>query len=142
MCGQIAYDWNTMPMSRRSGGRLMPRAADRMVTPPNEISPASARSRPAMMRSVVDFPQPLGPSKVTTCPLGMSKVTSSSARTLPNALLSPEMRMSGSDAAGRNGDAGLDATGSITRPPSILADLFRVGIALFGHRLPDRLLGD
>src|SRR5258708_28838522 len=41
-------------------------------------SPASARSRPAMMRSVVDFPQPLGPSKVTTCPLGMSKVTSRS----------------------------------------------------------------
>src|SRR5688572_20835707 len=43
--------------------------------------PESGVSRPAMIRSNVDFPQPLGPTTATSSPFAMSNVMSSSART-------------------------------------------------------------
>jgi len=62
MCGQIAYDWNTMPMSRECGGTKWP--FPETTRSPMRIVPASGRSRPAMQRRVVVFPQPDGPSSV------------------------------------------------------------------------------
>src|ERR1041384_694999 len=44
------------------------------------ISPTRGRSRPAIERSVVVLPQPLGPSSVKSLPCGTSKPTSCAAR--------------------------------------------------------------
>ena len=62
MCGQIAYDWKTMPMSRACGwtNRPFPESKES----PSLIVPPSGRSRPAMQRSVVVLPQPDGPRSV------------------------------------------------------------------------------
>src|SRR3954468_8999775 len=49
--------------------------------------PLSGVSRPAMMRSNVDFPPPLGPSSAVRSPSGISTLTSSSATNSPNFLL-------------------------------------------------------
>src|SRR5687767_13393333 len=50
-----------------------------MTWPPTVISPARGRSRPAIERSVVVLPQPLGPSSVKSLPCGTSKLTSCAA---------------------------------------------------------------
>src|SRR5256885_14266376 len=42
------------------------------------------------MRSVVDFPAPLGPRKPTTCPLGTSKLMRSTANVWPKTLVRSE----------------------------------------------------
>src|SRR3954463_15246191 len=52
-----------------------------MSVPPTLISPARGFSRPAIERSVVVLPQPLGPSSVKSFPAGTSKLTSWAART-------------------------------------------------------------
>src|SRR5580765_3791903 len=55
-----------------------------MSVPPTLISPERGRSRPAIERSVVVLPQPLGPRSVKSFPAGTSKLTSCAARmTLP-----------------------------------------------------------
>src|SRR4249920_2914495 len=55
-----------------------------MSLPPTLISPERGLSRPAIERSVVVLPQPLGPSSVKSFPAGTSKLTSWAARmTLP-----------------------------------------------------------
>src|SRR5688572_22759615 len=51
-----------------------------MTSPPTVISPERGRSRPAMERKVVVFPQPLGPRSVKSLPCGTSKLTSCAAR--------------------------------------------------------------
>src|SRR5687767_15436434 len=51
-----------------------------MTRSPTVISPERGRSRPAMERSVVVLPQPLGPSSVNSLPCGTSKLTSCAAR--------------------------------------------------------------
>src|SRR2546427_11276900 len=51
-----------------------------MISPPTLISPVRGRSRPAIERSVVVLPQPLGPSRVKSLPGGTSKETSCAAR--------------------------------------------------------------
>src|SRR3954468_3046408 len=51
-----------------------------MSAPPTLISPARGFSRPAIERSVVVLPQPLGPSSVKSFPAGTSKLTSWAAR--------------------------------------------------------------
>ncbi len=93
MCGQIAYDWNTMPIRRLSGGNKMPCSTDVTSRSPTRTSPASGRSSPAIMRSVVVLPQPLGPSRVSIEPLSTSKLTSSTAGTLPKSFRRPATRM-------------------------------------------------
>ena len=45
--------------------------------------PVSGSSRPAMARSSVDLPDPLGPSSAVSDPTGTSKSTSSSAAKSP-----------------------------------------------------------
>src|SRR5690242_4508434 len=47
-------------------------------------APASGRSSPAITRSSVDLPLPLGPSSAVSEPLATSIETSSSARKSPN----------------------------------------------------------
>jgi hypothetical protein len=51
--------------------------------------PASGRSSPAITRSRVDLPLPLGPSRAVSEPLGISTDTSSSAAKSPNRLDTP-----------------------------------------------------
>src|SRR6266852_6939648 len=69
-----------MPRPRWLGGTKMPRADEYTTSPPIAISPRRGRSRPAIERSVVVFPQPLGPSSVKSLPCGTSNATSCAAR--------------------------------------------------------------
>ena len=77
-CGKSAYDWNTMDTRRSAGGRCV------TSTPPMAMRPAVAASSPAMSRSVVDLPQPDGPSSTSIRPAAASKLTSSTARVCPH----------------------------------------------------------
>src|SRR6266542_3508789 len=83
MCGQIAYDWNTMPSPRSFAGTRVRFADEKNTWPPTEISPASGVSRPATQRSVVVLPQPDGPSSVNSSPSFTVKEMSSTASTRP-----------------------------------------------------------
>ncbi len=76
MCGQMAYDWKTMPRLRRFGGTKIRRDTEATTRPRRVMSPPSGRSSPATSRSVVVLPQPLGPRRVNTSP----RCTSSDAR--------------------------------------------------------------
>ena len=76
-----------MAMSRFSGGRSF------MRRPAITMSPAVARSRPAIMRSVVVLPQPEGPSRQTTSPAATERSTSLTATKLPNFLVALRMSM-------------------------------------------------
>src|SRR5919106_2999741 len=69
-----------MPRPRRFGGTNTPRTEEKITEPPTTISPARGRSSPAIERSVVVLPQPLGPSSVKSLPCGTSKLTSCAAR--------------------------------------------------------------
>ena len=68
MCGQMAKDWNTMPVLRFSGGTKMPFSGALTTLPLRTISPESGRSSPARVRSVVLLPQPLGPRMTRISP--------------------------------------------------------------------------
>lgn len=57
------------------------------------MSPRSGCSRPAIKRSVVVFPHPLGPSKTTVSFFSISSVSPSTANGPPNALLMPSKRI-------------------------------------------------
>src|SRR3989304_4461047 len=72
-----------MPMRRRSGGTKVPLAALKTARSLIRISPVNGCSNPAMQRSVVVLPQPLGPSSVNSSPWPTSKDTPRSARTSP-----------------------------------------------------------
>ena len=61
-CGNSAYPWNTMPMFRRCVG--VPSSED----PSTRTSPDVGAVNPAIMFSVVVFPDPLGPRKVRNSP--------------------------------------------------------------------------
>src|SRR6185503_18847187 len=66
-----------MAMSRFSGGRSF------MRLPAMITSPAVARSRPAIMRSVVVLPQPDGPRRQTTSPALTERSASLTATNSP-----------------------------------------------------------
>src|SRR5262249_5463207 len=70
-----------MPKLRRFGGTKIPVADENTTFPCRLISPDFGTSSPAMERSVVVFPQPLGPSSVKSLPSGTSNDTSRVART-------------------------------------------------------------
>jgi len=72
-----AKSWNTIPVDRSYGG------ASVTSTPPIETVPAVGRSKPAIVRRVVVFPQPEGPTSVTNSPRSISRSTSSTASTPP-----------------------------------------------------------
>jgi hypothetical protein len=67
MCGYSAYDWNTMAMPRSAGGTSL------TSSPPMYSSPAVMSSRPAIVRSSVDLPQPEGPTKTMNSPSRISR---------------------------------------------------------------------
>src|SRR5688572_6606630 len=95
MWGQIAYDWKTMPISRRSGATNTPAAGSLTTRSPMAMRPASFCSRPAIIRRVVVLPQPEGPSSVSSRPSGTASETSSTARTDPNRLSTCSMPTAG-----------------------------------------------
>src|SRR5262245_12269048 len=70
-----------MAMSRFSGGRSF------MRRPATITSPAVVCSRPAIIRNVVVFPQPDGPSRHTTSPAATERSTSFTATKAPNFLV-------------------------------------------------------
>src|SRR3990170_5864194 len=57
--------------------------------PRRRMRPASGCSKPAIIRSVVVLPQPLGPRSVMNSPSRMSNDTSRTASTLSKRLLTP-----------------------------------------------------
>ncbi len=65
-CGNSAQSWKTMPTRRRSGGTT--EVPDVRTRSPTTTRPASGRSSPAMVRSSVVLPHPLGPSSARTAP--------------------------------------------------------------------------
>src|SRR5258706_3497211 len=71
-----------MPKPRRLGATKTPFVEEYTTRPSTLISPRRGRSRPAIERSVVVFPQPLGPSSVNSFPSGTSKLTSCAAFTI------------------------------------------------------------
>ena len=52
------------------------------------MSPLPGRVSPTIIRMVVDFPAPFGPTKPVTRPAATSKLMSSTARRLPYCLVS------------------------------------------------------
>jgi hypothetical protein len=70
MCGYSAYDWKTMAMSRSLAGTSF------IGTPSIARVPEVMDSSPATMRSVVDLPQPEGPSSTMNSPSATVKLTS------------------------------------------------------------------
>ena len=71
MCGYSAYDWNTIAMPRFDAGTSF------TVRSPMRISPAVTSSRPAIMRSSVDLPEPDGPTSTTNSPAAIARSTPS-----------------------------------------------------------------
>ena len=69
-----------MAMPRLAGGTLL------TLSPSISTLPELASSRPAMMRSSVDFPQPDGPTKTTNSPSVTSRSMPFSTSTLPKDL--------------------------------------------------------
>src|SRR6478736_3189701 len=76
-----------MPISRTWAGRRSMRSL------PKRISPPSSSVKPAIMRSKVVLPQPEGPSRVKNSPSPTSRLTLSTARTVPKVRLTPAMTM-------------------------------------------------
>src|SRR5215204_5440090 len=74
-----------MPTLRFSGCTNTLRAAALTSRSPSQISPPSGSSRPAIRRSEVVLPQPLGPSSTSSSLSATSKLTPSSACTFPEA---------------------------------------------------------
>src|SRR5205814_46699 len=86
-CGYSEYCWNTKAQSRCAGGMSV------MSAPFISTWPWSGRSMPAMRRSVVVLPAPLGPSNTKNSPSATSSVMSSMAVTSPKCLCTPESEM-------------------------------------------------
>lgn len=57
-----------MPMSHCSGGSIVPVAVSTTGLPRISTLPSSGTCKPAMTRSIVFLPQPLGPSSDTSSP--------------------------------------------------------------------------
>src|SRR4051794_4979013 len=83
MFGNRAYDWKTMPTFRRFGGRWV------MSVPSTLIEPWVGCSKPAIIRSVVVFPQPDGPRKETNSPFSALRLKSSTAIDGPKRFWTP-----------------------------------------------------
>ena len=67
-----------MAMSRSRGGTSL------TTSPPIQISPPVISSSPAIMRSVVDLPQPEGPTSTTNSSSAMSRSMPFTACTPPS----------------------------------------------------------
>src|SRR5215216_4720205 len=104
MCGHTAYDWKTIPRLRCSAGTSIRRSASKNVSAPIAMRPSSGVWKPAIDISVVDLPQPLGPSSVKSSPSWTSKPTWSSALCSPNCLTRLETWISGTAISSRDAD--------------------------------------
>jgi hypothetical protein len=71
------------------------RSASTKVVPPTAMRPPVGRSRPAMQFSVVDFPHPLGPSRVKNSPSRIVNEFCLSTVFVPNCLTSCSTTTSG-----------------------------------------------
>src|SRR6185503_18600833 len=80
MCGNTAYDWNTIAMLRSRGGRSETSRSPMRTVPP------SMRSSPARQRRSVVLPHPEGPRRTMNSPSRTRRSTSFSAIVLPNTL--------------------------------------------------------
>ena len=87
MCGKSAYCWNTMFSGRLFGAIAV------TSRPWSMMRPSSGTSKPAIIRSVVVFPHPLGPSSEKNSPSSIVSVTSLTAAVLPKRLLTPSSAM-------------------------------------------------
>ncbi len=76
MCGHSAYDWKTRPRLRPSGGTALRGFPSKKTWSPTRMVPDSGFSRPATQESVVDLPQPDGPSGVKNSPSSTVKLMS------------------------------------------------------------------
>src|ERR1041384_1776876 len=83
MCGKSAYCWNTMFTGRRFEKTVV------TSSPWSRMRPSSGTSKPAIIRSVVVLPQPLGPSSEKNSPSRIARLTSLTAAALPKRLLTP-----------------------------------------------------
>src|SRR5438552_7364613 len=83
MCGKSAYCWKTMLTERRLAETDVTSRACKTILP------SSGTSKPAIILSVVVFPQPLGPSSEKNSPSPIDSVTSFTAATVPKPLLTP-----------------------------------------------------
>src|SRR5215218_3191248 len=98
-----------MAMSRSFGAMLL------TTLPPMRSSPSVMSSRPAIMFSVVDFPHPDGPTRMTNSPSAMSRLIRSTASAPSgNRLVISSRTMSATAGLltlhGAGGEAGNDAT--------------------------------
>ena len=82
-CGKSAYDWNTIEIRRAAGLRCV------TSRPSMTMRPSDGVSSPAIMRSVVDLPQPDGPRRTTSRPEAVANEMRSTARASPHSLLTP-----------------------------------------------------
>ena len=73
-------------MSRSFGSRLL------TTRSPILISPVAMLSRPAIILSKVDLPQPDGPTRMTNSPSSMSTLTPCSTGTAPKDLRTSDIR--------------------------------------------------
>src|SRR4051812_14475102 len=83
-----------------------------MGLPPIEIVPEVIGSRPQIMRSRVDLPQPEGPTNTMNSPCSMARSTPWITATLPNDLATPESSIAAIDILShcrRPQNAGMDA---------------------------------
>src|SRR5205085_890618 len=76
-CGKSAKCWKTVVVGRLCGGRSTSDCPSRTISPP------VGYSCPPIMRSVVVFPQPDGPSRTTYSPWSTCRFTSSTASVPP-----------------------------------------------------------
>src|SRR4051812_41563971 len=81
MCGKSAYAWKTMLTLRFAGGTYV------TSWPRRRMRPEVGSSKPAIMRSVVVLPQPLGPSREKNSPAPISRSIALTAVVLPKILV-------------------------------------------------------
>src|SRR3954453_12955721 len=123
MCGNSAYCWKTMFTGLRFAGTVV------TSVPWSTTRPASGVSKPAIIRSVVVLPQPLGPSREKNSPSSISNVTSFTAGAVPKLLLTPASAIATrplEPMGESNAAKAARITGSQTEPGSVLEPGSRV----------------
>src|SRR5215467_1397865 len=93
------------------------------------VLPSAGVRRPAMTFSIVDLPQPEGPTIETNSPSLTVRLTRSRARVAPNAMLSPETETLG----GTDPLLVPQVLELIAEAHRLLGDSGRVGVLLDGH---------
>src|SRR5262245_50635566 len=106
MCGKSAYCWKTRFTGRRFAGTVV------TSLPWSTIRPSSGTSKPAIIRSVVVFPQPLGPSIEKNSPSSIVKPIESPAFAVPKCFVTSSSAIA----------AGIGASAAFHPEPPLRAD--------------------